>query len=306
MNQSRFALTLAAVLFCSAIPHTLFGTTTNLVPIADTALRSSVPDNNFGAVTPLPIGVAVFGSPINRCLFKFNLADIPTNAVINSVTLRLIVATDPTPPANFSVNRLLQDWGEGAGLNVPFIHNGAPAVAGEATWNSRFHLSAPWGAGGGQAGTDFVATFSATNLLATGTNDFTSPDLASDVQLWLQHPNTNFGWIVFALGEPSDTGKLVASREDPNNAPTLSVDYSLSSFSAAAPPTIFGMSLVGNQIRFSFNAESNRTYAVEFRNSLLDGDWSVLTNIAAQPVEATINITNTISSPQRFYRTRTP
>jgi hypothetical protein len=306
MKQSRFAPTLVAVLFYSAIPHTLLGTTTNLVPIADTALRSSVPDNNFGAVTPLPIGVAPFGSPANNCLFKFNLQDIPSNAVINSVAFRLFVTNNPTAAADFDVNRLLQDWGEGSGTNQ-FSHNGngSPAAAGEATWNSRFSPSTPWGAGGGQAGTDFVTTPSATAMLTAGPNDFTSPGLVSDVQLWLQKPGTNFGWIVLATGGASSTGKLVASREDPDKAPTLIVDYSLPS-SSAAPPTIFGMSLVGNQVHFSFNAESNRTYAVEFRNSLLDGDWSVLTNIPAQLVDATINITNAISSPQRFYRTRTP
>ncbi len=295
-----------ALLFGFGVPFDALPATTNLSAVADTALRSSVPDNNFGAVTPLPIGVGVFGSPVNRCLFKFDVTALPTNAVITSVTLRLFLSSDPTLPASFDVNRLLQDWGEGRGTNAPASHNGSPALPGEATWNSRFYPSTPWGAGGGAAGTDFVATPSATSSMSGVTNDFTSAGLAADVQLWLQNPGANFGWIVLATGEPASTGKLVGSREDPILAPILIVDYSLPGTVAPAPPVIFGAALSGNQIRFSFNVESNRTYAVEFRDSLIDGNWSVLTNIAAQPADTTIDITNPISSPARFFRARTP
>ena len=74
----------------------------------------------------------------------------------------------------------------------------------------------------------------------------------------------------------------------------------------ATPPDIFGVALTGNQIRFSFNAESNRTYAVEFKDALTNGTWDVLTNIPVLPAPATLQITNVISTPQRFFRARTP
>jgi hypothetical protein len=64
--------------------------------------------------------------------------------------------------------------------------------------------------------------------------------------------------------------------------------------------------LTGNQIRFSFNAESNRTYAVEFRSAVDTGTWGTLTNIQAQPAPATIDVADTISGVDRFYRIRTP
>ena len=56
----------------------------------------------------------------------------------------------------------------------------------------------------------------------------------------------------------------------------------------------------------TFAAVSNRTYAVEFRDSFSGGSWGVLTNIPALPANTTIHITNAIVSPQRFFRARTP
>ena len=113
---------------------------------------------------------------------------------------------------------------------------------------------------------------------------------------------------MIATDEAPATGKLVGSREDPDPAhtPRLIVNYSVASTPPPAQPVLFATALVGNGIRFSFNAESNRTYAVEFRNSLTSGTWNVLTNIAAQPVASTIHITNVISSTERYFRARTP
>ena len=71
------------------------------------------------------------------------------------------------------------------------------------------------------------------------------------------------------------------------------------------PPQLFSGALVGNQFRFSFNADPHVTYTVEFRDSL-SGSWASLMAIAAQPVNTTIHITNAISSPERYFRVKTP
>src|SRR5437870_754338 len=63
---------------------------------------------------------------------------------------------------------------------------------------------------------------------------------------------------------------------------------------------------VGNTIHFSFNADSNRTYAVEKRGSVSAGTWATLTNIPAQPSAATINVADALSPTNAFYRVRTP
>jgi hypothetical protein len=279
--------------------------TTNLIPVADTALRSDAAGNNYGTLTPLPVGVGRFGSPRNNVLLKFDVSGLPGEAVINSATLALVVKQGQTPTADFSLHRLLKDWGEGAQL-------GFPAAANEATWNARFHPSTLWSTPGGAAGTDYAAAASATAPLTlpspggTTTNTFTSAQMAADVAMWLSSSGTNFGWILLATGAAEGSGKQIASREDTTHRPVLTVNYSVGGSSPGSPPLLFGTALDGNQFRFSFNAESNRTYTVEARNSLTAGTWTELTNIPAQPTDATVTITNTVGSTDRYFRVRTP
>jgi hypothetical protein len=259
--------------------------TTNLVPVADTAMRSTASDSNFGGSTSLPVGVSNLGSPVNRTLFQFDLSALPANAIINDATLGLTVTVHPFG-ANFDLHRLLSSWSES-----------------EATWNNRL-TSIPWAAGGALTGIDFSSMISATASLGSGVSAFNSPDLTADVQLWVDNPGSNFGWILMASGEPAGSGEQVASREDSVNTPTLTIDYTL-----PAPPTspvIFGIHLVANQICFSFNAQSGLAYVVESRDSLTTGDWNVLTNIPAPPEDTAIDLTNTISSVERYFRVRAP
>lgn len=297
----RCCLAAALLLFCTRPSASALAT--NLPAVADTALRSSAAASNFGAATNLAVGVANFGSPKNHALFKFDLTGIPTNAVIASATLRLILIEDPTPPASFDVSRLLQDWGEGD-KDVDPKFGGAPATAGEATWDSRFHPDVAWASPGGQAGTDYASTPSATVLLSGHTNDISSPGLLADVQVWMQNPGTNFGWIVAATGEATATGKLIGSRENPGREPALLVEYSLSA--PATPPVLFDPALTGNQFRFSLNTESNRTYVVEFSDSLDPAAWNVWTNLAAAPEDATVHLTNDLAPGERYFRARVP
>jgi hypothetical protein len=99
------------------------------------------------------------------------------------------------------------------------------------------------------------------------------------------------------------TGKQLGSRES-EYTPLLEVDYTLTA--PPAPPVLFGAALVENGFRFSFNAESNCYYAVEYCDALAANSWSVLTNIPAQPVNGIIAITNAVSVLERYYRVRIP
>ena len=91
MKQSRFAPTLVAGLFCSAIPHTLLGTTTNLVPIADTACRYRAParfDDLLEVCQVLPAGPAV--KPFEEQPFLIDLAPTILAALDAPATRRMI------------------------------------------------------------------------------------------------------------------------------------------------------------------------------------------------------------------------
>lgn len=275
---------------------------TFLTPAADTTMRSTDPDLNYGASSTLFVGVSFSTPKTNRSLFQFNLASVPTNATVTSATLQIVVVGTGQPATNFDLCRMLKSWGEG-------VQDGLTNAVNESSWNARFAPSSLWGAGGGQAGLDFIAVPSCTAPLAgpVSTNAFSSAGMIADLQLWLSQPGTNFGWILLASGEPAGTGKQIGSRESgATNSPVLELHYTVPA--AATPPNIFNAALSGNTMRFSFIAQSNRTYAVEFRASAASGIWNPtpLTNLPGLPSDTVVSITDTILTTGRYYRVRTP
>jgi hypothetical protein len=56
----------------------------------------------------------------------------------------------------------------------------------------------------------------------------------------------------------------------------------------------------------TFVALSNRSYVVEFRDSLDAGVWDALANVNAASANRTINILDTNAVNRRFYRLSTP
>jgi hypothetical protein len=305
MNNLHAAFAISC--FLAAAPLLARADSTNLNPVADTALLEKNPDFNLGGTNPILAGTTATG-PRSRALFRFDLSQLPAGTTINSAsfTIQVTKKNFSGVGSDFTLHRLLRSWGEGAGSFLA----GAPAADGEATWNNRFHPSDGWGAPGAAADVDFVSSGSATKHLDDpGSYTFSStPALVADIQKWVDNPSTNFGWILITESEGTVlTSRRIASRSDPTAPPTLSIQYTVSTQAPPAiPPIISKVALTGNQIRFSFNAESNRTYTVEFRSAVGTGNWGTLTNIPAQPAPATIDVADTISGVDHFYRIRTP
>lgn len=303
MRSPKRALTLilATQLAVALLPAK--AETTNLVPSADTTLFETIPDNDLGK-NPNMISGTTFTGKKNRALIKFDLAQIPAGATVTSIQLKLnVVKAGSGGGSTFALHRVLKDWGEGTGIG----NQGTAATDGAATWNNRFHPSSPWATPGAGEGMDYASSPSATSLVdASGSYTFGSTaGLLADVETGRTNAGANFGWILVSQSEGiSATARRIASREDEFNSPILVVDYTVSA--PSAKPTISGVTFGANQIRFAFAAESNRTYAVEFLDSLVATNWGVLTNITAQPASTIIQITNTISSGERYFRIRTP
>jgi len=287
-SSVRLLFFLALALAVSAPPSQARADSITNLPIADTAIRDAAPDLNQGTAAALPVGDSQTGTVHNRGLFKFDLSNLPANAVITDATLRLTVIQSGTPDASYDLNRLLVDWSET-----------------NATWNNRL-ASTPWTNPGGAPNSDYVLNASATaTLQSTGdSTDFSSAGLVSDVQAWLDNPGTNFGWMLIATGDAQGTGKQVASREEGDAAPLLIIQYTVQS--QAVPPVLTNVSVASNQFQFSFNAQSNRTYAVEFAGSLPNTNWSVLTNIPPNAAAGPVSISDPLTESNRFYRVRTP
>ena len=204
-----------------------------LTPSADTMLHEYFPENNLGGQSYLNAGTTQNG-PRTRGLMAFDVAGaIPSGAIVNSVTLTLEVVGQPVDgdaPSNFGLHRMLVGWGEGTGSgNPPFL--GRPALAGEANWNFRF-AEAPmmWAAPGGLAGVDFASQFSSDTFIY-GVNfspySFdTTQRLVDDVQLWLDQPGQNFGWMLLSQSENEVfSARRFGSREDLLRAPRLMIDF---------------------------------------------------------------------------------
>jgi hypothetical protein len=303
-NTLRIALLLASLAFAESSSAQ---STSRIVASADTALREANEDHNLGGMLFVPVGTAATGTK-NRGLLKFDLAQvIPPGAAIQDVKLEVVVTSVSFGEVMFNLHRVLNEWGEGdkTGGPTPGGTLGAPADEGEATWLARFHsTNAPvlWAAPGGDADTDYVASSSASATIGGSgtTNTFSSSAMLDDVQAWLANPEMNFGWMLIQTNENVlGQARRIGSREAIDAAPVLTIVYSVAL-------RIENARLVDNEFLFSFLAEPESEYTVEYRDSLSAGDWNVLTNIAADPEIRVVELSDPLASGSRFYRVRTP
>ncbi|UCG46565.1 MAG: CHRD domain-containing protein [Phycisphaerales bacterium] len=161
---------------------------------------------------------------IKRGLIMFDVAGsgIPAGATITAARLELSMSKTIVGSQNVELRRVLKDWGEGSSNASGSEGGGAPAAAGDSTWLHTFFNSAFWQNAGG----DFSGTASAARAVAgTGRYSWESAQMTSDVQLWLDEPAVNFGWLIRGNESFAPTAKRFDSRESPTNQPALTVEY---------------------------------------------------------------------------------
>ena len=173
-----------------------------------------------------------------RGLIQFDIAAaIPSGATIQSVTLKLHVdgGTSLADDRIVSIHRLLAEWGNGTSGAGGAGGGGGQGVApadSDVTWAFRSYSVSPptppqvaWTSPGG----DFLAGASAsTSVNSTPAfYSWSSGGLVGDVQLWLDDPATNFGWI---LRGPETTKQSLLRFDSVDRAladlrPVLTIDY---------------------------------------------------------------------------------
>jgi hypothetical protein len=215
------------------VVSTALGASTTLTPSADATLFEVNPDNSAGG-DGFFISGTTQNRTRNRALLQFDISSaVPAGSQITAVGLQLEVTRVPGDgfePSLFGLHLALRPWGEGETIVTDnFGGLGAPAAPGDATWNNRFHDTQPWGAPGGASGIDFKPDFSG-SIFIFGTDVYNfegTPDMISDVQYWLDHPEANFGWMLISTSEDLPfTARRFASSEDPNGGgPVLFIDY---------------------------------------------------------------------------------
>lgn len=196
-------------------------------PIADNTLfESSGGSLSNGAGSYFFVGrTDQAANSLRRGLLKFDLASIPSGATIDHVELTLNMSRTISGAHDIELRRVLQDWGEGDS-NAPGQEGaGAQAQAGDATWRHTLFSDAMWDTPGG----DFVDAASAsTSVSNVGNYSWTGSQMIADVQQWLDHPESSFGWLLLGDESTARSAKRFDTREHDNeqSRPSLLIEYS--------------------------------------------------------------------------------
>lgn len=164
-----------------------------------------------------------------RCVMAFDIAAaIPPGSVVTGVELTLYMSRHPLStmdPTLLNLHRLGNGWGEGTSAADATGGFGVFATAGDATWIHTFWNGSFWSTPGG----DFEPVPSAgTVVQALGSYVWGStPSLVADVQLWLDQPGMNDGWILIGDEAIAGSARRFNTRENPQAStwPTLTVHF---------------------------------------------------------------------------------
>ena len=278
-----------------------------LFPGADATLIELKPTNSLGGAGWLAAGLTQNGNT-NRALIKFDIATaIPAGSTILDVGVRVTVTRTPVDgnaDSLFSLRRILRPWNEGSNLpeDAQYPGLGGPAQPGDATWTHASWGTNAWTIPGGQEGVDYASDFSsATGIAGLGDYSFEGSGLITDAQLWLDHPEQNFGWMLKTEEEESIfTARRFGSREleDAGESPQLIITY--------LPPIVLtNIHVASNRLHLTVDALLGYSYAVEAR-AVASGTnaWTVLTNFGLILSPGPRTATDALTNAARFYRAR--
>lgn len=269
--------------------------------VADTSLLEIEPSHNNGGQASVISG-HIQNPFLTRGLYRFDLNNLPTNALIQSVVLELTVTAQPgdgLANSAFGLHRMLRPWGEGDKIPVARPGQGEPATAGEATWSHSFYPTNAWAVPGGAPDVDFVGSESSSAFIYGAVEAYrflSNPEIVGDVQGWVNDPTSSFGWMLICGDEPIPfTARHFGSRENPGYHPNLEVEF-------LVPPRIESAQRVGGQFQLSFTTWPGQSYIVEFRPALAAGVWQTLTNTGLATNMTLRVVADPITAPQRLYR----
>jgi hypothetical protein len=204
--------------------------------VADVVVLNATRDNSiFDNGNSNGAGDAIFsgrtgnfgGQVVQRGLIAFSVADgVPAGSRVVSVSLNLsLIATGASGgPASYGLHRVTSDWGEGTSSAVG--GTGAPATPGDATWTNTFFPDQLWTLVGG----DFTETVSASQTAGPALGRYTwgsTPQLVADVQLMLDDPSNDFGWILIGDEATPFSAKKFGSKDggDADFHPSLTIEF---------------------------------------------------------------------------------
>jgi len=200
-----------------------------LTPSQDNTIFSE--SNNSDALGNIFAGRTSSSTNLRRGLLEFNVAaQIPAGSVITSAQLMLNMnMTSDTIPESMSVFKLTESWGQGTSSTN--AGTGAAPTENDATWADRFYdPTAPttWTTAGGTHSASVTVTNPSVGT-ATGYYLWSSTQMNTDIQGWLNTPSANNGWLLEGKETTNNSARRFDSVESAVGVrPTLLVTYTTS------------------------------------------------------------------------------
>jgi len=181
IGSRSLGVVLAIAGLCAALPSAAIVVT--LHPVKDNTIYQDNGTFSNGAGSWFIAGRNNDGTGyIRRALIQFDLSAIPSNATINAVTLTMVNDRGKSGTQTVSLYRATAAWGEGTSNSNADPGKGVAATTNDATWTHRLYPTNLWTTPGG----DRVATVTAsTGVGNSGTYNWTSAQMISDVQTWV-------------------------------------------------------------------------------------------------------------------------
>ncbi|MEM7229249.1 MAG: DNRLRE domain-containing protein [Planctomycetota bacterium] len=233
---STIAATAAATMLCltSTTQAGVGGTIVNLTPSQDGSIYDEFEIKANGAGDWLFAGRTQIGD-IRRCLVQFDVSGIPAGATILNAQLVLTFNQTQAPALDVDAHALLEDWTTGASDPPGAEGNGAFALGSDVTWRYRSYneldppASPEWAIMGGTFNPAPSATAVAGTVPGTSVT-WTSLQVTSDVQAWVDGTSANNGWLLKVNNEttiPSAKRFVSSENPSPTEKPTLVIEYVL-------------------------------------------------------------------------------
>lgn len=202
-----------------------------LAPMKDNTLfQHPIGGSSNGAGAGLFVGKTGRGESIRRAVLAFDVAGaVPAGSTITRVDFTLNCNRAAGGSFTINMHRMLGDWGEGASDSGPVAGGGgSDAQPGDATWLFPFFGSPQqWTNAGG----DYSPVISAGRAVpGTGVQTWSSTSqMVADVQMWLNTPGQNFGWLLKGPETSAGQARRFATKEeeDVTQRPVLRIEYTV-------------------------------------------------------------------------------
>ncbi len=226
-----------------AAPETVAGTT-----IGQEAAQAATPcgdDTSSGAAPRLYVGTDA--TWIQRALLRFDVREIPADAVVTSANLALTWVPSTTTDTGVRAYRVTQQWSEGSGASSS-CSGGAGASWRESQPGVQWRTDSAETSGGTYTGSGIAPNAASPNRTAAGTDTF---DLKSVVQAWA-NGQPNFGVLLRQQTESRATPSLVTYYSDDatetTQRPALTVTWNDPSKTAVPTLSVDATSPAPNQV----------------------------------------------------------